>query len=135
MAYTTQQDMIDRFGQQELIQLTDRSNTGAIDSVVLGRAMDDADAEIDGYLAVRYTLPLASPPTVLVRIASDIARYHLYDDVVPDQPKERYENAIRFLRAIADGKVDIGVPAQEEEGGVKHSGPDRVFTDETLQDY
>ena len=98
MSYAVKQDMVDRFRATELIQLTDvDSVANAIDDTVLDRALDDADAEIDGYLAGRYTLPLATVPRVLTNIACDIARYRLHDDRATEQVTTRYRDAIRLL--------------------------------------
>lgn len=114
MTYATQADMTERFGEQEIIELTDREQTGAIGTDVLDRALADADSLIDGYLATRYTLPLASTPTVLTRIACDLARYGLYDDEAPKQVTERYQAAIAFLKAVSRGEVTLGAPAVTE---------------------
>ena len=46
MSYAALQDMVDRFGELELVQRTDRTDGATIDAVVLGRALADADAEI-----------------------------------------------------------------------------------------
>jgi phage gp36-like protein len=109
MTYASQQTLIDRFGEDELIQLTDRANLGAIDATVVARALADADAEINGYLSTRYTLPLSPVPAVLEKLACDIARYQLFENAVTEIVKERYENAIRFLKDVAAGKVTLGV--------------------------
>ncbi|MCL7422522.1 MAG: DUF1320 family protein [Methylobacter sp.] len=107
MPYCTKQDLIDRFGEAELIQLTDRANLGVINDTVLDQAISDAGAEIDGYLS-KYSLPLATVPTVLVRGCCDIARYYLYDDMVPDLIAKRYDAVIRFLAQVAKGTIGIG---------------------------
>lgn len=146
MTYATQQDLIDRFGSQELIELTDRASTGAIDATVITRALNDADAEINGYLAGRYSLPLATTPPALSRMACDIARYRLYEDRATEAVTQRYKDAVRFLDGIAKGLVSLGLNAagtapEAASGGVKTQGKDRVFTmgdsDEsgTLDDY
>ncbi len=132
MTYATQQDLIDRFGEKELLELTDRANTGSINATVVSRALTDADAEINGYLAARYTLPLASVPEVIVRLASDIARFYLYDERATEQVSKRYDNAVKLLRSIASGAVTIGVDSQNAqpatEGGAQTQANDRVFT-------
>ena len=139
MTYATQQHMIDRFGQAEVIELTDRASLGAIDATVLARALEDADAEINGYLATRYTLPLSPVPLTLTRLAADMARYYLYDDQVPDVVRARYQDAIKFLRHVADGVVSLGPDAAHampaEASGPSFTAPDRVFTRQTLDDY
>jgi phage gp36-like protein len=126
--YTTQADIVDRYGTEELIQLTDRAGLGVIDVAVLDRAIADANAEIDGYLATRYQLPLAETPPALTRIASDIARYLLYDDAVTDSVSERYDNAVKFLRSVARGDVSLVQQAGStaETAGVAEFEPGRT---------
>lgn len=107
MSYCTRQNMIDRFTEQELIQLSDRDNLGVIDDAVLTQSILDADAEINSYLS-RYTLPLANVPANLVRMACDIARYYLYDDAIIDTVKIRYDQAISYLMQVAKGNITLG---------------------------
>lgn len=109
--YATAQDMIDRFEERELVQLTDRHDTGAIDSVVLEGALGDADAKIDSYLVGRYALPLAAVPKPLKLFACDIARYLLHDNHATEQVTKRYDDAIRFLERVAKGDISIGATA------------------------
>lgn len=130
MPYCTKQDLIDRFGEDELIQLTDRANLGVIDDTVLNQAIADADAEINGYLA-NYSLPLTTVPTVLVRGACDIARYFLYDDAATEQVTKRYEAVLKFLGQVAKGVISLGIDASgnkptPSDGAVMESGG-RVF--------
>lgn len=141
MSYCTQQNLIDRFSEQELIELTDRATpvTGAIVAAVLSRAIADADAEIDGHLAAKFTLPLDPVPLTLERIACDITRYHLYDDRVSEQVRTRYQDAIKFLKGVVDGSISIGVDAASEapaaSGGPQYVTEERVFSRESLADY
>lgn len=116
--YTTQQQMIDRFGQAELIQLTDRDGTaGAIVAAVLDAAGVAADAIIDTHLSGRYQLPLASVPTVLISIGADLRRFNLYDDAAPEQITKRYDEAMKLLRAIAKGEISLGLTAAGDAPG------------------
>lgn len=109
MTYCTQQDLVERFGNEELLQLTDRNNTHAIDATVVARALADADSEINGYvLAAGYTLPLVNVPEIIRAYACDIARYRLYDDHAVEQVQKRYEDAIKFLRLLSEGKTSLG---------------------------
>lgn len=132
MTYATKQDCIDRFGEAELIQLTDRANTGSIDDSVLNDALQDADDEINARLASRYTLPLASTPRVLTRIAADIARYYLFDDQATEQVRKRFEDAQKFLAGVASGAVSIGLDGTGTEvttdsNGAEFSSSTAVF--------
>lgn len=115
--YATKAEMVERFGEQELIELTDRNGTaGAIVDSVLDAALADASADIDGYLGGRYPLPLAVVPKVLNRHACDLARYYLYDNRLDDThpAARRYKAAIRLLEQVAAGKVQLGLDAEGE---------------------
>jgi len=63
MAYATIDDMISAYGEAELVQRTNLDNPVAtlIEESVLELALEDATAEINGYLGA-YSLPLASIP-------------------------------------------------------------------------
>lgn len=139
MTYALQADMVDRFGSTEIAQLTDRTNGTVIDATVLGRALADADAEIDSYMAARYQLPLVSAPTALVRVAADIARYRLYDDRVTDAVRSRYQDAVAYLKQISLGNVVIdGVTALTPAAtamAVKAKSADKVFNADLLDLY
>jgi phage gp36-like protein len=139
MTYATQQDLVDRFGNDELLQLTDRTNSGQIDTVAVSRALADADAEINGYLAGRYALPFASAPAILVRLACDIARYQLYGDRVIDPVKQRYQDAQKLMQNLSSGAVQLGVAtgqaAPVSDAGVAFVSPGRVFNTDNLADY
>lgn len=139
MTYATQQNLLDRYGEQELIELTDRANLGVIDAAVLAQALADADAEINGYLAGRYALPLATTPVVLVRAACDIARFNLHKDAAPELVQKRRDDAVKFLALVGQGKIGLGLDAAAETapatGGPQHAGGARVFDRGSLQDY
>lgn len=107
MPYCTLQNMIDRFGDEELIQLTDRDGAGAVDETVLDQAIADAGAEIDGWLAGRYPLPLAEVPPSLTLRACDMARYFLYAAAPTELVQARYDAAVTWLKAVARGDVAL----------------------------
>lgn len=133
MAYCVKADMVSRFSEVELIQLTDRDDLGVINDTVLDLSIDDASAEIDGYLG-KYTLPLVTVPLSLTRISCDIARYYLYDDMVPSEGvvKQRFEDALKFLRAVAKGDISLGVDdsgdSPEASDGATMTSGGRVFS-------
>lgn len=141
MPYAIAQDMADQFGEREVIALTDRDQVGVIDSIVLARALADTDAEIDSYLAGRYSLPLAGSFPALKRHACNMARYHLSGAEVTevDVVRTRYKDAIRYLESIRDGKTRLaadaaGAPAPEA-ARIAVVGSDRTFTRDTLAEF
>jgi phage gp36-like protein len=107
--YCTKQDLIDRFGEVELINVTDRNDSSVIDEAVLGQAIADACAEMNGYIGSRYALPLVTMPETLKPLSCDIARYKLYDEQVTEQITKRYEAAITFLFSVSKGQISLGV--------------------------
>lgn len=109
MSYATAADLSQRFGEAELAQLADPLHTGEPDAAVLALALADADAEINGYLAARYALPLPVVPAVLVRVACDIARYRLWADRASEEVRRRYDDATRVLVNISKGVVALGL--------------------------
>lgn len=135
MGYATPQDLEARFGADELVARTDRTGSGLIDQAAVSRALADAAAEIDGYVAARYRLPLPALPAVLTRIACDIARYRLWQDAASDEVRSRYEDARRLLEGIARGLVSLGLAEEDRPSpslAAARAGPPPLFTrDET----
>lgn len=130
MPYATPADLDTRFGAAELLQLADRDGDGIADAGVIAGALAEADAEIDAYLAVKYPLPLATVPPILVRLACDIARYRLWADRASEEVRKRYEDARHILGLLAAGRVSLGVPeaaAPAAAGGVAVAAPAPVF--------
>lgn len=84
---------------------------------IIDGAIADADAEIDGYLAKRYAVPLAPVPKVINKFSKDIAVYNLFSRIGIDEGTgektylNRYNAAVRFLTLVAEGKVSIGADA------------------------
>jgi len=127
MAYAMLQDVQDRIGERELIALTDRSDPplGVVDVTAVGRALADASAQIDAYLAGRYTLPLNNVPAELRRMAVEMGLYHLQSlrplgDI--EDTRKRYEDCLRFLRELSDGKRSLGL----SENSLPAAAPNRV---------
>lgn len=118
MSYASAAELAARVGADRLIEITDHDANGVADDPMIARALADASAEIDGYLAARYRLPLPTVPALLARIACDIAVYRLLTlrrmgDI--EDARVRYEDARRLLEAIAKGVVSLGLPADLPE--------------------
>lgn len=134
MSYATKQAMIDLFSERELAELTDDIAHAVIDDAVLGRAIGFADDLVDSKLRERYSVPLESPPAVIVDYACDIARHRLYGDAVPELVEARFRAAMAWLNDIALGRA--GLPAESPSGGMPQAvAADRVFSPQTLIDF
>lgn len=141
MPYATQQDLIDRYGAEELVQLTDRAEppVGEIDDTVVAKALADAENLIDGHLlAGNYALPLGDVPELVRRLACDAARYYLHKDAPTDTVKSNFEFALKQLAAISAGRIKLpiaGAPAPSTGTDVDMDSRTPVFTQDALRDY
>lgn len=126
MSYASQTDLVQRFTERELVQLTDRADepTGAIDATRIARALGEADNLINSHIGARYDLPLASTPALLLDLACDIARFKLYDSGATEEVRSRYEDAIARLKSLSKGEAVLDVAGREPE-----SRSDQVFAD------
>lgn len=140
MSYAAVSDLVERFGEQELTQLTDRSTPPAseIAQDVAQAALDSASGLIDGYVARKYQLPLLTPPPLLTDLCCDIARYRLYADQAPEKVVKDYDGAIKTLTGIANGLVKIdaaGVEPAPRPAVVISTGNERRTDRQSLRDF
>lgn len=142
MTYSSLQILLDRVGEATLVALTDRSEVplGVVDADVLARALADADAVVDGYLAARYKLPLTSTPALIADLATAISLWKLHTSTPEDKVKADYDAAIKTLRDIAQGVIRIpdaaGVDATPSGAqGVQFIDRERPFTPENMTGF
>lgn len=141
MPYATLTNLVEQFGDSEVLALTDRNNDGVADVSVYGMALQRASNTIDSYIVSRYPLPLSVVPDQLVDLCCDIARYKLCGAGVTEteEIRNRFKDAIKMLELIRDGKVDIGLTvagaAPAENASVRVVGGSRTFTHGSLADY
>lgn len=137
MSYCSLQDLINRFNEQDLIDLTDEHGTEEIDLTKVASAIADVDSFIDSYLASQFALPFASVPAVLNQLACDIVRYRLYKHGAPEHITKLFNDAVSSLRAIGKGEMSLGLadPSPQSAGEVKHTTPGRKFTFDTLKGF
>ena len=111
---------------------------------IIEAAIADADGEIDGYLAKRYTVPIEPTPKVINKFSKDIAVYNLYSRVGIDESGEeknylnRYNAAVKFLTLVAEGKVSIGAKADDPQTaastGFSAKSNSRLFTRDSMKE-
>jgi phage gp36-like protein len=78
--------------------------------------MHSASSIIDGYLSVRYAVPI-NPTTQLLRdLCVDIALYRMALSRLKQtaEMRLRYEDAIKLLTRISDGKASIGQDTDDD---------------------
>jgi len=141
VTYASQAQLEARYGTKLLTQLTDRGQpaTGQIDGEAIERALVDTDATIDGYLAARYRLPVASVPKLLVDVAEAVAIYKLHRKAPDEKIAADYRDAIRTLQDLAAGRQRLDLDGIEPEAGpgagTASTGAPRVFTAENLRGF
>lgn len=141
MPYCTVEQLTERYGAAMLIALSDRAEvpTGAVDADLIDRAIADADAVIDGYLKVRYALPLASPPRLVTDFSLRIAIYNAHAHVAAEKIVADYKEALRQLQQIAAGAMRLDLAGAEPAGSgsseVRTNNPERPMTAETMKGY
>lgn len=110
-------------------------------------AVADADAEIDGYLAKRYDVPMSPAPRILNKISKDIAAYNLMSRIgIDEQDRDktylnRYNAVIKFLEGVAKGTISIGAgdagdtQAQAAQKGFRIDHSERLFSRESMKGW
>ena len=139
--YSSLDDMIAQFGQQALVDLTDRDApySGKINAALLEEALRQASALVDGHLAGRYALPLAHVPTLVARLTRSIAFYDLHIGAASEKAERDHKEALAVLRDIAKGNVklpaELNAPAPASESNAEFIGGKRVFTKASLKGF
>lgn len=118
----TLQDLIERFGSDELAKLTDRESYKVIDEAVIDRAISDAVGEVASYLRpaglvgvdasgnVIY-LKSAKLPDELSLHTCNVARYYLYENGTTEVVETRYTNATKWLDKVKKDPTMLTGPA------------------------
>jgi phage gp36-like protein len=136
--YAALDDLIERFGERELIELTDDAGVGTIDQARVDSAIASAEAMINGHLASRHQLPLSTVPGFLKDIACDLARHRLHRTSPPELVEKNRAAAMLTLSKIAEGKVrlDQGVETEAARpGAILSGGTERIFGRDSMKGY
>lgn len=109
---------------------------GAVELAVarLNQLLDDASAEIDGY--IDRLLPLDNPPPPVIKLRClDIALYRLFGG---DGMREKiHAGAVDWLRQVGEGKIALteGDGADADGNDVLIEAGQRVFDQKTLDGF
>lgn len=141
MPYTTKQKLIEAYGEDHLVSLTDRAAepTGVIDDAVLAAGIAKADAEIDSFLAGRYRLPLSQVPDLVNELATTMTRFHLHRYEPPEYVRKAYDDALKALREIATGTRLLQAAGLTPAAAPANSaapafvGPNRSFSRDSMK--
>ncbi|WP_099068867.1 gp436 family protein [Nostoc linckia] len=146
MPYATVADMIAAFSEQEILELSniDYPDNTTINEDVVNRAIEDAQAQLDSYLAVHYKVPLVVVPTVLRNYTCDVARYILDKDKPREEVSRRRDLVFYYLKDLAANKASLPGIVDGTDGTTTDAGngdvvlfksPGRTWTSSALKDY
>lgn len=144
--YATVTDMIARFGETQIIRLSQPEDRTAatVDEEKVNIALADASAVIDGYIRGRYFVPISVPPAEIVRATCILARYDLSDTERSSPTEEMSKgraDVIKWLESISKELVNLDVPRALVTGtdqvgsGPRISDRGRVFSQHTLRGF
>lgn len=127
MSYAVKDDIEQIHGTDMLERVADRDGDGELDTDAVDLALESASSEIDSYISVRYTTPLAAPPPIIKQYCVDIALYRLASSStrVTEEMRQRYEDAIDWLKAVSKGDAAIDVGGDDDDGD-DNDGADTV---------
>lgn len=141
MSYAALSDLIARAGVAEIYQIADRDRDQVPDQDVVDAALEGADNLVNGYIGVKYGLPLAAVPDLVRTWAISIARYILHRNGAPENVAQDYKDAIAALKDVAAGRIALpvasgGAALPAAAGGqVMSEGPAEVFTADRLRGW
>ena len=137
MAYCTYQDVETRLSEADLAALADYDADGEPDATVVEEAIRSAEALMDSYLGVRFSVPVSAPgggcPDVLTARAVNLVVYFLRlgRDSATEDARSQYEDDLAWLREVVRGEVSLGIEPSADEseraGGVHYEGQRRIF--------
>lgn len=141
MSYASLEDLIERAGADEILQVADRDLDGVADPSVIEAALTHADNTVNGYVRVRYALPFSAVPDLVRTWSVSIARYFLHRDGAPDYVVRDWKEAIAALKDVGAGRLQLTAaenqpePQSSPDGRISVVGPEPVFTAENLKGW
>lgn len=141
MAYCTLAELVERYGERMLLDLSFRGDAAPEepDAALFARAIAGADALIDGHLKVRYLLPLSEVPAIVRDLSLTISIYRAHAEVVPDKIRKDYEDALKLCAQISTGAVKLDVAGAEPPGsgggGARITDRARPMTEDNLKGF
>jgi phage gp36-like protein len=130
--YADRDELFRRKPEHVILDAVDSERVGEWSEFTYERvnsALQDATDLIDSYIGKRYSLPLTPAPRYLKRLTCDIAYYTCLsfrgfrEGTADDSVIRDYEEALKWLRAVSDGKAAIpsddgsALPYANAQGG------------------
>lgn len=131
-----------RLSLEQMDQLINDGEPGNDPQTVLDATNQDAATEVDGYCK-RYVTPFNPVPNRVKALHREIWIHNLFKkrpQMESEEGRKNYEDAIDFLKMVANGKADIPgaalkeISASSSSAGGSFSASEKVFTDQSLKD-
>lgn len=140
MPYATVAQLKAVIPASDLQLLTDFEGEDEPSDVRLAQALDDATAEIAGYIG-KLIAGLAEVPHILTVICRDLAMHRLYLNLGHDmkaQDKIRGQH-LDYLKSVKAGDIALGddtdAPVDSTPGVAMTDGPERQLTRDSLRGF
>lgn len=142
MAYSTDEDLLMEFSEEELARLTGDPGGEEINFERIAHVRKLGDALIDSYLRGHYLVPLDVPPDPVIQKCSlDLVIAGLYDisyknATVPATVTWRKINAVKLLKDIQKGLIALESPPPVSTSVLTNrDGTERLFDDELMDQF
>ncbi|MBI4665364.1 MAG: DUF1320 domain-containing protein [Nitrospinae bacterium] len=141
MSYCVIDDITKKLDERTLIELTDTAGTGTVDAAKVERAIRDADALIDSFVAKHYKTPMSPVPALVADLSATIAivSLHRFRSVESPAWSQAYDRAMTVLKGVAEGNATLDgapenpPPADSVASALTFSAPGRVFSRDSLK--
>lgn len=142
MSYCSQDDIERLIPAADLAVLT-TENEDEPDAAVVADCIAKGDAEIDGYLGIRYQVPVSPVPELVKTMSVDLAIYNLHKRrplmQMPETCRQSYVDRIKFLQSVVAGTATIGATAAEppavSQDVVEVGSSGRIFSGDSLKGF
>ena len=131
--YTNTAYFLTNIKKEELDNLM-RDSEGNVQQSYLEQRIKSADDKIDSYLRkVLKTIPVpeAKVTETIRQCSYDIAIYYLHDRIqlgdIPERIKEKYDDAIAWLKSVARGDVETGITEAASATGITFLSNENIF--------
>jgi phage gp36-like protein len=119
MSYISLDEFILLLDPKDVSELSDDASGGSAAEETIQPLLDQATGVCDSYIAVKYTTPLDDPSDGVKFACTRIASYFLHlrrPFTVSESVKEAYDEAIKWLEALAAGDVVLPIPPAANAG-------------------
>ena len=113
--YCTKDDILNRLTEDEVIELSSETNT--INESIINECINDADREIDLFLANHYEVPLTAIPEIIKRISCELTIVNLNKrrNVIDEEVDKRYEYVTNLLSKLSTKELILAELISEDE--------------------